>query len=1347
MIKRSWQAIQKISLWLVGISVAIMTITALIVQFWFFPNINLYKNTIANTLSDGLSLTVTIGNISAGWHGLNPSIALDNIKVTDAQMRPSITLKKSEIVLSWLSFIAFEPRFADIKIEAPHIGIHRLIDGSIWLAGIHINDDTTNPEAMNWLLRQSAFHIQHAKLTWTDELRQAPPLEFSHVNITVTSPPWKKLLKNHEVQITALPNVGTKTPLYFSADLYGNDISVFHTWRGALRFAIQNVDLSAFTPWFDYPVNIDQGRASLNGNIHFAHNQISAIDSSIRLKTLLVNLPNTWANQNDVVTDVVTDALNNPTSPLAIHSLSADIDWASTAKDKVAKSKQTSIFGYTQNYVLSVKHANVSFLQNAASLRGASTKVIIKDGQLKQLEAKFDYANIDALLPYLELLALDQDTKNNIQASAPSGELFKFSALLKPRKNLAPIFKIATQFKSLAVNATPQNKLGFSGLDGRVRADETKGTLFLASQNANIELKETLRWPILNTTLQGDLSWRITPHADHTKPAEIDVSTLAFQIKNPHLIGKVNAKYHIDALHGDEIDLTAQFDKVQAQYALFYYPISLGEDALYWLDTSILGGEINDIKLIVKGAVQDFPFAKTAQQQSAQDGLFKVTAQLDNGLIDYGIDWPKIEHLNARLVFDGARFEMNIQAGKILDNDIVKSRITIAQLDAENPIVDIEARMKGALSAGIKFINHSPIAKITQGFTQHLTANGQAKLNVSLKVPLNNIDLTSYKGSYDIIDGSIQSASTPTMTHINGAIRFTEKDISANNIKAHILGAPAVFTVATLNDTSIRIAAKGLFNEISMSQLKQNINQFVTGSTQWIADILIKDEVVNVAIRSDLFGISSTLPPPLNKAANERQRLRIDQKQLATAIQTQVHFNNILHATTTQTYHQQDSVLSQLTVHFGDLKPTNKERLEKAKGINISGELSSLNIDDWIEVYSQLNAPLNHRPNQQTIDLPIARVDLTIDTLEILNKEIHQLSIQNQPGESGIQMHVRSQEVIGDVAWLMQSNNVALASPQVNGKLTARLSHLIIPTSEPNTDQLEKKSSTHKKEFVQIKQKYPALDITAANFELGNKKLGALTLNTYPKSENWVIQKLVLSNADNVLNVDGEWNNWVNNPNTRLNVSWDIKNLGNTIKRFGYQDALSEGVGQLSGELSWPGSPHDFNTRGLNGNINFEFQNGQILKVQPGVGRLLGLLSLQSLPRRLTLDFRDLFNSGFTFDKIKASVTINDGVFKSDNFTMAGPAADVLIKGEASIPNETQNMLVKVNPRISDSVSLAALAGGPLVGAMAFLAQKILKDPLNKIISTEYMIGGTWDNPIEINESRNKPPAKPQSLQ
>lgn len=149
-------------------------------------------------------------------------------------------------------------------------------------------------------------------------------------------------------------------------------------------------------------------------------------------------------------------------------------------------------------------------------------------------------------------------------------------------------------------------------------------------------------------------------------------------------------------------------------------------------------------------------------------------------------------------------------------------------------------------------------------------------------------------------------------------------------------------------------------------------------------------------------------------------------------------------------------------------------------------------------------------------------------------------------------------------------------------------------------------------------------------------------------------------------------------------------------------------------------------------------RKGQILQVQPGVGRLLGLLSLQSLPRRLSLDFKDLFSNGFAFDKINATVKIDRGIMRSDNFKMAGPAADVSIKGETNLQKETQHLFVNVSPRISDSISLAALAGGPLAGAVAFLAQKVLKDPLNKIVSTDYEIIGSWDNPQEV-KSENEP--------
>jgi uncharacterized protein YhdP len=302
-----------------------------------------------------------------------------------------------------------------------------------------------------------------------------------------------------------------------------------------------------------------------------------------------------------------------------------------------------------------------------------------------------------------------------------------------------------------------------------------------------------------------------------------------------------------------------------------------------------------------------------------------------------------------------------------------------------------------------------------------------------------------------------------------------------------------------------------------------------------------------------------------------------------------------------------------------------------------------------------------------------------------------------------------------------------------NGKLVARLSHLSIPENSPN--RVKSEAESPKKSFSHSNQDYPSLDIVAEKFEFNKKDLGQLELVAFPKRDDWVIQKLNLVTPESSLNTEGTWNNWVRNPNSNLKIKWDIKDLGKVLKRFGYADTIKDGTGQLTGQIRWPGSPKDFDSTRLNGNLEFDIGKGQILKVQPGVGRLLGLLSLQSLPRRLTLDFRDLFSSGFAFDKINANVKIEQGIMRSDNFLMSGPAANVTIKGETNLQTETQHLIVRVMPNISDSLSLAALAGGPLAGAVAFLAQKILKDPLNKIASTEYEITGTWDNPQEVKTS------------
>jgi len=175
---------------------------------------------------------------------------------------------------------------------------------------------------------------------------------------------------------------------------------------------------------------------------------------------------------------------------------------------------------------------------------------------------------------------------------------------------------------------------------------------------------------------------------------------------------------------------------------------------------------------------------------------------------------------------------------------------------------------------------------------------------------------------------------------------------------------------------------------------------------------------------------------------------------------------------------------------------------------------------------------------------------------------------------------------------------------------------------------------------------------------------------------------------------------------------------------------VRRGTAKLHGALAWPGSPQDFDYPQLSGNIVLEATKGQFVKLEPGIGKLFGILSLQALPRRITLDFRDIFSDGFAFDEILGGVDISRGVATANNFRIRGPSAHVVMKGEVDLGKETQKLRVKITLSLSDAASIAgALIGGPIAGVAAFLAQKMLKDPLDKMASYEYDVTGTWADP------------------
>jgi uncharacterized protein (TIGR02099 family) len=660
--------------------------------------------------------------------------------------------------------------------------------------------------------------------------------------------------------------------------------------------------------------------------------------------------------------------------------------------------------------------------------------------------------------------------------------------------------------------------------------------------------------------------------------------------------------------------------------------------------------------------------------------------------------------------------ELNATAGNILGNKITKAKVVIPQLHADEPVLSVVSDGIGPVSEGIKFINNSPIKKVTDGFTDTLKTSGSGNLHLELMIPLKNEDAAKVKGIYTISNGSMADQEIPELSKINGKLEFTESGLRAQNVNAWIYGGPAQFSLGTGKDHSVKINAHGRLSDSGLKQtFGPGIAERLNGTADWSADINAAQKQLELVVTSSLAGMASTLPPPLNKTAGDVMYLKVEKKQssptqdlitanLGTAIEAKIQRAN------------QNGVMQ---IDRGEIGLNVVPTIPSQAGLTFRGTLDNLDADEWRNILNKYSAP---RSNADT-NLTVTKVDLAINTLDIFDRRINDVKLLAKPINDGWTANIQSQEINGDVQWHKQGN----------GKIVARLKNLISPAKTPDTIALKTLGDYKPQtEFKQQSDQYPALDITADNFEIGKKKLGKLELLASEQNDDWSIEKLHMVTPEGTINAEGEWHNWKQNPNTRINITWNISDLGKTLERFGYPNTLKGGDATLTGQLKWPGSPHEFDTLGLSGNLQIDANHGQVLKIQTGVGRLFSVLSLQNLPRRLTFDFRDVFSSGFAFDKVTSSVRINNGVMRSDDFKMEGPTARVEINGETDIQKETQHLYVKVTPYVSDSLSLASLVGGPAVAGGVWLAQKLLKDPINKFAADQYEIVGTWDNPQEL---------------
>jgi len=367
----------------------------------------------------------------------------------------------------------------------------------------------------------------------------------------------------------------------------------------------------------------------------------------------------------------------------------------------------------------------------------------------------------------------------------------------------------------------------------------------------------------------------------------------------------------------------------------------------------------------------------------------------------------------------------------------------------------------------------------------------------------------------------------------------------------------------------------------------------------------------------------------------------------------------------------------------------------------------------------------------------IAGANLAIGKVSGFGMHIDDLNIKAGKRGDGLSAQLSGSTLNGEVEW----------QPRGEGKLTVRLQNLLWG----GDDRTAAVPAQPAKPASVSPGSLPALQIAIENLQMGGKQVGRLELVGHPDGNDWRLRRLNIVNPDGSLAGDGVWR--VNQTNaqgqastqTQADLLLQISDAGKILARSGYPGTVKGGSGKLAANLTWDGNPGEFNYATLDGSLKLDTSKGQFLKMDPGIGKLLGILSLQALPKRITLDFTDVFSDGFQFDNINGNAAIRHGVMDTQDFHIDGSSAKVTMKGSVDLNSETQNLRVRILPMLGDSVSLlGAFAAGPVVGLGSLIVNKILGNPLDKLVSFEYNVSGTWSDPrvIKVGEVPVEVPAK-----
>jgi uncharacterized protein (TIGR02099 family) len=1290
---------RRLRFFLLGLVASVLVALALVMALGqlLLPLAAHYPERVAALLSQKLGKPVRFGSLEGFWRPSGPLFVMRDVTIAPTEGGDALRLPEAALKLDFGAFVLPSRHLLNLRLHDMRMGLHRAADGRWSIDGFGAGGGT----------QKVSFGNLSADL-WLSNLHLDIADDTTHRSYGLIAEQLRISLQGQAVRVGGTLRRENVRGLLTAAGRFAADGS-----SGRVYVKGTDLDLAALT------ADVNAGGYALAGGkggfeswLDWRRGQVVHMTSRLDFDQIAVRSP---------ARTVTTPGLHGVVD---MHRTDDGqrIDWAGA------------------------DGGDVAFVSHAQGERSDSTVVARK-------------IDLGPLLPWAGLAPqVSPALAHWLMDGRPRGTLREARADWNSETGMRFVH---AAFAGLGIDAA--GKLpGVSKLDGEVFGDDQALLLSLPKQATTLDFTGVFRKPFVMSSLDGDIAVYKDGEDWHIGADPLDFQGEGFG-------GQARGEFVLPAADtGPFMDMYVALGPGEVPAAKLFWPHSMSEGSQNWLNRGLVSGHIESGSAVVRGNLRDWPFRN-------QEGRFEGRAVIDDTVLEYGTGWPRAEGLSAVASFINNGMYIEATEGHSLGNAV--SAATAAIPDFAEGVLDLRVSGAGTGSSFLDFVKNSPIASNSRDSIDKLKLGGTGEFGFNMLMPLGNARDVTLDGKATLKDADLVANEWKLrLDKITGPMTFDAKGFKATGLKTSFHGQPANLDLAIAGATGdpAKIFDASITGAFAVSEMVSDYENL-----KWIGDtakgrgnfrigyVLARTGQGDatsqaLTVDSDLRGVEMLLPTPVKKAAplalplSVRVGLPVDGARLDLALGDIVRGRLRLPT---------DKVPIAAAFNLGATVPA----ALPAQGYLIGGHASKLDVSGWVQYVVGMSASGGSGPG-------LSGLDLVADDGEVFGQHFSNMHIVARPGPQELSLRVDSDAMAGqltvpnddmrrrgitarmDRLWWPAADDAADATKK--GKAAAGAAATVASTTLKAEDKAAAtaggattgtttgasnasagaaasaavdatKKAPDANEAGVAPASLPPLHLQVSDMRLGKAKLGEARLETWPTDEGMHIDQLRAQSKNVQITAAGDWLGDEKRSRTHLAMDFASEDVARMLDALGFVGIFQGGRTSAKLDAVWPGGPSALALANMDGTLKVDIANGRILEVQPGVGRLFGLVSVTELPRRLALDFGDVLGKGFGFDSITGDFRFADGNASTQNLKIRGPAAEITITGRAGLKAHDYDQEVLVVPHLGSSLPIVgAIAGGPVGAAAGLAVQGILGHGLNQAARKRYHVTGSWEKPV-----------------